>query len=159
MSADKKEILVTKNGLDKIKVELEYLQGEKRQEIAEKIKTARDFGDISENSEYDDAKNEQADLEARIMRLNDVVKHAKIIEENNKKKDIVSIGTKVTVLDVEFDEEETYAIVGSTEADPYENKISNVSPVGSALIGKKVGEKIIVNVPKGNLEYEILKIV
>lgn len=159
MNVDKKEILVTKDGLNKIKVELEYLQGEKRQEIAEKIKTARDFGDISENSEYDDAKNEQADLEAKIMRLNDVVKHAKIIEENNKKKKFVNVGAKVTVLDIEFNEEETYTIVGSTEADPFDNKISNVSPVGSALIGKKVGEVIKVDVPKGNLEYEILKIV
>ncbi|MBN2259333.1 MAG: transcription elongation factor GreA [Clostridiales bacterium] len=153
------EVLITREGLDKIKVELEYLKVEKRLDIAEKIKTAREFGDISENSEYDEAKNEQAEIEARIIKLENIVKFAKIIEENSKNKDIIAVGSKVTVLDVEYNEEETYSIVGTTEADPYEKKISNISPVGSALIGKKVGEVIEVQVPTGTLNYKVLKII
>ena len=154
-----KEVLITEEGFEKIKNELEYLKVEKRQEVAGRIKVAREFGDISENSEYDEAKKEQAETEARIIKLENIVKYAKIIDKNDIDKDIVSIGSKVVVLAMEFDEEETYAIVGSTEADPYENKISNVSPVGSALIGKKVGDVIEVIVPAGALNYKVVNII
>ncbi len=159
MNTKTNEVLITQEGLNKIKVELEYLKGEKRLDIAQKIKTAREFGDISENSEYDEAKNEQAEIEARIIKLNNIVKFAKIIEENKTNKDVISVGSKVTVLDIEFNEEDTYSIVGSTEADPYESKISNVSPLGSSLIGKKVGETVLVQVPTGVVNYKVIKIV
>ena len=159
MNSNNKEILITRDGLEKVKVELEFLKGEKRLEVAEKIKTAREFGDIRENSEYDEAKNEQAEVESRIIHLENIVKYAVIIEEQDRAKDIVSIGSKVTVLDIEYNEQETYTIVGSTEADPYENKISNVSPVGNALIGKRMGEVIEVQVPSGVLNYKVVKIV
>jgi transcription elongation factor GreA len=159
MITTNKEVLITKDGLAKTKAELEYLKSEKRQDVAQKIKTAREFGDISENSEYDEAKNEQAEVEARIIKLTEIVKYAKIIQEDKLSKDVVSVGSKVTLLDIEYDEQETYSIVGSTEADPYENKISNVSPVGTALIGKKVGEVVEVQVPTGVLNYKVVKIV
>lgn len=159
MNTKTNEILITQEGLEKIKVELEYLKGEKRLDIAQKIKTAREFGDISENSEYDEAKNEQAEIEVRIMKLENIVKFAKIIEENKTNKDVISVGSKVTVLDIEFNEEDTYSIVGSTEADPYESKISNVSPLGSSLIGKRVGETVVVQVPTGVVNYKVVKIV
>lgn len=159
MNTKTNEVLITQEGLNKIKVELEYLKGEKRLAIAQQIKTAREFGDISENSEYDEAKNEQAEIEARIIKLNNIVKFAKIIEENKTNKDVISVGSKVTVLDIEFNEEDTYSIVGSTEADPYESKISNVSPLGSSLIGKKVGETVVVQVPTGVVNYKVVKIV
>jgi transcription elongation factor GreA len=154
-----KEVLITEEGFEKVKNELEYLKVEKRQEVAGRIKVAREFGDISENSEYDEAKKEQAETEARIVKLENIVKYAKIIDKNDIDKDIVSIGSKVVVLAMDFDEEETYAIVGSTEADPYENKISNVSPVGSALIGKKIGDVIEVAVPAGALNYKVVNII
>ncbi len=154
-----KEVLITEEGFEKVKNELEYLKAEKRQEVAGRIKVAREFGDISENSEYDEAKKEQAETEARIVKLENIVKYAKMIKKNDIDKDIVSIGSKVVVLAMDFDEEETYAIVGSTEADPYENKISNVSPVGSALIGKKIGDVIEVAVPAGALNYKVVNII
>ncbi|MCK5763463.1 MAG: transcription elongation factor GreA [Clostridiales bacterium] len=154
-----KEILITEEGFEKVKNELEYLKAEKRQEVAGRIKVAREFGDISENSEYDEAKKEQAETEARIVKLENIVKYAKMIKKNDIDKDIVSIGSKVVVLAMDFDEEDTYAIVGSTEADPYENKISNVSPVGSALIGKKIGDVIEVVVPAGALNYKVVNII
>ncbi|MEA3422572.1 MAG: transcription elongation factor GreA [Bacillota bacterium] len=154
-----KEVLITEEGFGKIKNELEYLKAEKRQEVAGRIKIAREFGDISENSEYDEAKNEQAETEARIIKLENIVKYAKIIEKDSVDKDIVSVGSKVIVLAMDFDEEETYAIVGSTEADPYENKISNVSPVGSALIGRKIGDVVEVVVPAGALNYKVINII
>jgi len=156
---ENKEVLITKEGLEKAKKELDYLLVEKRQEIAEKIKAAREFGDISENSEYDEAKNEQAEIEARILKLESIVKNAKIIVENSTKKGVIDVGSKVIVLDVEYNEEETYAIVGSTEADPYENRISNVSPLGSALIGKKVGDVVEVPVPTGVISYKVVNII
>ena len=153
------EVLITKEGFGKIEDELEYLKAEKRQEVAGRIKVAREFGDISENSEYDEAKKEQAETEARIIKLENIVKYAKIIEKSSVNKDIVSVGSKVVVLPMDSDEEEIYEIVGSTEADPYENKISNVSPVGSALIGKKIGDKIDVIVPVGILNYKVVNII
>jgi len=155
---EKKEVLITKEGYEKIVEELNYLKSEKRQDIAEKIKTAREFGDISENSEYDEAKNEQAEVESKILELEYTVKYAKFIEENNNKKNRVDIGTKVVVLDIEYDEENTYYILGEAEADTLVNKISNVSPMGAALIGKKVEDVVDVKTPSGILQYKILKI-
>lgn len=153
-----KEVIMTVEGLKKIEDELEHLKTVRRKEVAEKIKAALAFGDISENSEYDEAKNDQADLEKRIMKLEGLLSNAKIIDESEIKTDEVSIGSIVTVKDVEFDEIMEYTIVGATEADPYENKISNESPVGKSLIGKKVGDVIEVQVPDGFAKFEIQKI-
>lgn len=153
-----KEVIMTVEGLKKIEDELEHLKTVRRKEVAEKIKAALAFGDISENSEYDEAKNDQADLEKRIMKLEGLLSNAKLIDESEIKTDEVSIGSIVTVKDIEFDEITEYTIVGATEADPYENKISNESPVGSSLIGKKVGDVIEVQVPDGFAKFEIQKI-
>ena len=153
-----KEVIMTVEGLKKIEDELEYLKTVRRKEVAEKIKAALAFGDISENSEYDEAKNDQADLEKRIMKLEGLLSNAKLIDESEIKTDEVSIGSIVHVKDLEFDEIMEYTIVGATEADPYENKISNESPVGRALIGKKVGDVIEVQVPDGFAKFEIEKI-
>lgn len=153
-----KEVIMTVEGLKKIEDELEHLKTVRRKEVAEKIKAALAFGDISENSEYDEAKNDQADLEKRIMKLEGLLSNARIIDESEIKTDEVSIGSIVTVKDVEFDEIMEYTIVGATEADPYENKISNESPVGKSLIGKKVGDVIEVQVPDGFAKFEIQKI-
>lgn len=153
-----KEVIMTAEGQKKIEDELEYLKTVRRKEVAEKIKAALAFGDISENSEYDEAKNDQADLEKRIMKLEGLLSNAKLINEAEIKTDEVSIGSNVIIKDVETQETETYTIVGATEADPYENKISNESPVGRALIGKKVGDVIEVQVPDGSAKFEIQKI-
>ena len=153
-----KEVIMTAEGQKKIEDELEYLKTVRRKEVAEKIKAALAFGDISENSEYDEAKNDQADLEKRIMKLEGLLSNAKLIDEAEIKTDEVSIGSNVIIKDVETQETETYTIVGATEADPYENKISNESPVGRALIGKKVGDVIEVQVPDGFAKFEIQKI-
>jgi len=153
-----KEVLMTPDGLKKIEEELDHLKSVRRREIAEKIKAALAFGDISENAEYDEAKNEQAELEKRIMKLEGIVGNVKLIDESEIKKDEVSVGSTVTVKDIEFDEVMEYSIVGPTEADPYENKISNESPVGKALIGKRVGETIEVQVPDGFAKFQIMKI-
>lgn len=152
------ETLITAEGLEELKNELEYLKITKRKEISEKIKVALAFGDISENAEYDEAKNEQANVEARIAKLELMVKNAKVIKAG-KQKGVVSIGSKVTIKDLEFDETMEYFIVGSAEADPFKGKISNVSPLGKALIGKKIGEIIEVASPMGDvIKYEILTV-
>ncbi len=153
-----KEVIMTAEGLKKIEDELEYLKTVRRKEVAEKIKAALAFGDISENSEYDEAKNDQADLEKRIMKLEGLLSNARLIDESEIKTDEVSVGSIVTVKDLEFDETMEYTIVGATEADPYENKISNESPVGRALISKKVGDVVEVQVPDGFAKFEIVKI-
>jgi transcription elongation factor GreA len=153
-----KEVLLTPQGLKKIEDELEMLKTVRRKEVAERIKQAIAFGDISENSEYDEAKNEQAQLEERIMKLESMLRKAKIIDEDEISVDTVSIGATVIVKDMEFDEEVQYTIVGSAEADPYELKISNESPVGSALIGKKIGDVVNVQIPDGVTKYEVLEI-
>lgn len=153
-----KEVVLTVEGLKKIEDELEYLKTVRRKEVAERIKHALAFGDISENSEYDEAKNEQAQLEERIAKLEGILRTARIIDDEDINLEIVSIGTKVKVKDLEFDEEIEYTIVGSAEADPYEGKISNESPVGEALIGRKIGEIVEVQVPDGVIRYEILEI-
>ncbi|EPS52821.1 transcription elongation factor GreA [Clostridium botulinum A1 str. CFSAN002368] len=149
---------MTYEGVKKLEEELEYLKTVKRKEITEKIKVALSFGDLSENSEYDEAKNEQAFVEGRIIQLENMLKNASIVDENEVPKDIVSVGSIVKVKDYEFDEEVEYIIVGSAEADPMNNKISNESPVGHGLIGKKVGDIIEVTVPDGVSKYEILEV-
>ncbi|RBP38460.1 transcription elongation factor GreA [Garciella nitratireducens] len=153
-----KEVLLTYEGLQKLEKELEEYKTVRRKEVAERIKQALAFGDISENSEYDEAKNEQAFIEGRIATLENMLRKAKVIDEEDIATDIVSIGSKVTVKDLEFDDEVEYTIVGSAEADPLELKISNESPVGKALIGHKVGEIVEVVVPDGVLQYKILDI-
>lgn len=153
-----KKYLITNDGLRKLEEELEYLKTVKRKEVTEKIKVARGYGDLSENSEYDEAKNEQAFLEGRIAEIENKLKNIELIDESEITTDIVSIGSMVTLYDYVFEEEVTYTIVGSAESDTFENKISNESPVGSELIGKKVGEEFIVNTPGGNCKYKIISI-
>lgn len=153
-----KEVVLTYEGLKKLEEELEVLKGVKRREIAERIKQALSFGDISENSEYDEAKNEQAHIEGRIVQLETMLKRAKVIDEDEVSTDSVSLGSKVRLLDMEFNEEVEYYIVGSTEADPSKFKISNESPVGSALMGKKKGNVVEVAVPDGTIKFKVIKI-
>ncbi len=153
-----KEVVLTYEGLKKLEEELEYLKGTKRRDIAERIKQALSFGDISENSEYDEAKNEQAHMEGRIAQLETMLKNAKVIDEDEVSTESVSLGSKVLLLDMEYKEEVEYHIVGSTEADPSKFKISNESPVGSALMGKKKGNVVEVTVPDGVIKFKILKI-
>ena len=153
-----KQYLMTYEGVKKLENELEYLKTVKRKEITEKIKVALGYGDLSENSEYDEAKNDQAFTEGRILQLENMLKNAVVVDESEISNDIVSVGAKVKVKDYEFDEEVEYSIVGSAEADPMNYKISNESPVGSALIGKKVGAIIEVIIPDGVNKFEILGI-
>lgn len=154
---DKKTIL-TYEGLKNLEKELEFLKGKKRMEIAEKIKKAISFGDISENSEYDAAKNEQAAIESKIKRLEKSLANAEVIDDSAITTDEVRIGCKVKIMDVEDEEEEVYQIVGSMEADPAKQRISDESPVGSALLGKKVGDAVEVTAPLGFLQFKILEI-
>jgi len=154
-----KVTILTEDGLRQLKEELEYLKTNKRQEVAEKIKQARAYGDLSENSEYDEAKNEQAQVESRIMELEEKLKNIKLIDEDNIDTTVVGLGTRVKVLDVEFDEEIEYTIVGSTEADPSKDRISDESPVGKALLGAHVGETVEAIVPSGAaLQFKVLAI-
>ena len=155
---ENKQIMLTDEGLNKLEQELEMLKTHKRQEVAEKIKVARGFGDLSENSEYDAAKEEQAQVEARIVQLENMLKNAKVIDEDEIDLNVVSVGTRVKVYDVEFEEELEYNIVGSTEADPDMNKISDESPVGRALIGRRIGETVDVETPGGTIQFKILSI-
>ena len=155
---ENKQIMLTDEGLNKLEQELEMLKTHKRQEVAEKIKVARGFGDLSENAEYDAAKEEQAQIEARIVQLENMLKNAKIIDQDEIDLTKVSIGTKVTVFDVEFEEELEYRIGGSTEADPDLNKISDESPVGRALIGRNIGDTVDVETPGGTIQMKILSI-
>jgi transcription elongation factor GreA len=153
-----KEVLLTPEGLQKLEDELEHLKSVKRREVAERIKLAISYGDISENSEYEDAKNEQAFVEGRIMTLEKMLRNARIIHGDDVKTDVVSIGSTVSLKDIEFDEEIQYTIVGSAEADPGSNKISNESPVGRALLGKSSGSMVEVAVPAGTIQFQILGI-
>lgn len=156
--AQSKKVVLTVEGLKKIEAELEQLKTVRRKEVAQRIKTAIAFGDISENSEYDEAKNEQAQVEERIFKLENMVRNAEIIDDEDISLEVISVGSKVKVLDMEFDEEVVYSIVGSAEADPYEGKISNESPVGDALLGKEVGDIVEVQVPDGSIQYKVLEI-
>ena len=153
-----KTIKITEDGLAKLKQELETLKTTGRADIAEKIKVARGYGDLSENSEYDEAKNEQAKIEARIVELESMLKNVEIIEDVKGSAKTVVIGVKVKALDMEFDEECEYRVVGSTEANPLECKISDESPLGKALLGKTVGDEVIVDAPAGELKFKILEI-
>lgn len=153
-----KEILLTSEGLKNIENELEEAKTVKRREVAERIKQALAFGDISENSEYDEAKNEQAWLEERISKLEAMLRNARVIDEDDISIETVNVGLKVVLEDLDYNEEIEYTIVGSAEADPCEGKISNESPVGKALIGKEIGEIVEVAVPDGVARYKVLSI-
>ena len=155
---EEKEVILTQEGYEKIEKELEFLRTEQRAEIAERIKVALGFGDLSENSEYDEAKNAQAENEAKIAELENKIRYAKIIDESEIDTKTVQIGNTVTLYDVEFDEEVEYTIVGSTEVNLAENKISNESPIGEALLGAKKGQIVEVKAPAGIIKYEIKKI-
>ena len=153
-----KVIKITDDGLKKLEEELEYLKTEGRADIAEKTKVARGYGDLSENSEYDEAKNEQAKIEARIVEIEAMLKNVEIIEDVKGNTKSVIVGVKVKVLDEEYGDECEYRVVGSTEADPRNGKISDESPVGKALLGKKIGEEVIVEAPGGEFKLKILGI-
>ena len=155
---EKKEILLTQEGYQKLEDELEILKTVRRREVADRIKVAISFGDISENAEYDEAKNEQAQVEERIMKLENMIRKAVIIDESQIDLNVVTIGSIVKVNDMDFEEEVEYTIVGSAEADPYEGKISNESPVGRALLGRTIGDIVDVQVPDGVAKFEILEI-
>jgi transcription elongation factor GreA len=153
-----KEVILTPEGYKKLQEEIEYLSNEKRREVADRIRVAREFGDISENAEYDDAKNEQALLEHRIATLEERLRDAKVINKKDVAKDVVSVGSKVKLRDVDAKQTVEYHIVGSAEANPVENKLSNESPVGKAIIGHKKGETVEVVAPRGSMKYKILEI-
>lgn len=156
--AIEKEFPMTLAGKEKLEQELEQLKTVKRKEVVERIKIARSFGDLSENSEYDSAKEEQAFVEGRITTIENMIRNAKIISEDELDRDIVSLGSSVTFIELPDGEEETYTIVGSAEADPFEGKISNDSPIAKSLIGKKVGDKVIVQTPGGEMNVQIVTI-
>lgn len=155
---DNKQVKLTEDGLKQLEEELEYLKTKKRKEVSEKIKVALGFGDLSENSEYDEAKNEQAQVEARIVSVENMLKNAIVIDESERDTSKVELGATVTIHDIEFDEDITYKIVGSTEADTDEGRLSDESPLGKSLMGKAEGEMIDVDAPAGVIQYKILKI-
>ena len=155
---ENKAVLLTQEGYDKLEQELDYLRTTKRAEVAERIKVALGFGDLSENSEYDEAKTAQAENEAKIADLENKIRYAKIIDESEIDTKTVQVGNTVKVFDMEFEEEETYTIVGSTEVDLAQNRISNESPIGSALMGAKKNQVIEVNAPAGIIKYKVLSI-
>lgn len=158
MSENNKQVVLTYEGVKKIEDELEYLKTVKRKEVTEKIKVAVSYGDLSENSEYDEAKNEQAFTEGRIATLENMLKNAKIIDDEDIKTDVVSVGATVKVLDKEFGDEMEITIVGSAEADPAAMKISNEAPIGAGLVGAKVGDVVEIQIPDGSITYEVLEI-
>ena len=151
-------VYLTNDGLKKAEERLEYLKAVRRSEVAERIKQAKEFGDLSENSEYDDAKNEQAFIEGEIQNLERMLRNAVVIKENDTASNLVSVGSKVSVRDESNKEEFSYTIVGTAEADPFADKISNESPLGKSLLGKKNGDVVEVSLPIGTARYKILKI-
>ena len=153
-----RETVLTPDGVIKLEQELQHLKTVRRREVAARIKQAIAFGDLSENSEYDEAKNEQAFIEGRIVTLENMLKNAKIIDEEDISTDVVSVGSTVKLLDIEFNDVIEYTIVGSAEANPAKNKISNESPVGRALIGKTKGSEVEVSVPDGVIKFRVLEI-
>ena len=153
-----KDVILTPEGFKKLTREIEFLSTEKRREVADRIRVAREFGDIAENAEYDDAKNEQALLEHRIATLEERLRNARVIEKKDIAKDVVSVGSKVRLRDLDAKQTVEYRIVGSAEADPAENKLSNESPVGKAILGKKKGETVEVSAPRGSMKFKILEI-
>lgn len=154
-----REIVLTQDGYKKLEEELAYLKGPKKMQVAERIKIAREFGDISENSEYDEAKNEQALLESKIVETENILRLAKVVDDDDVSTRVVGVGVKVKVLDYEYNEEIEYQIVGAAEVNLEENKISNESPVGKALIGKKKNQDVEIETPGGISKYKILSIV
>ena len=152
------EVILTSEGYERLKQEIEELSTVKRREVAERIRIAREFGDIAENAEYDDAKNEQMLLEHRIATLEERLRDARVITKKDVAKDVVSVGSKVKLRDVAAKETSEYHILGSAEADPAANKLSNESPVGKAIIGHKKGETVEVTAPRGTLKFKILEI-
>jgi transcription elongation factor GreA len=152
------EVILTKEGYAKLKQEIEHLSNDKRREVADRIRQAREIGDISENAEYDDAKNEQAMLEHRIAMLEDRLRAAHVLEKKDIAKDVVSVGSLVRLKDIDANKTIEYTIVGSAEANPSENKLSNESPVGKAIIGRKKGEVVEVTAPRGALKFKIIAI-
>lgn len=153
-----KEVLLSNEGLQKLEQELEQLKSVRRREVAERIRVAREFGDISENSEYEDAKNEQAFIEGRILTLEKMLRNARVVTGEQQDPSVVGIGSVVVVHDAQENEDLTYTIVGATESDPAELKISNESPVGKALLGKRAGQRVEITVPVGVIVYEILEV-
>ena len=153
-----KEIILTPEGFEKLRQEIEYLSNDKRREVAERIRVAREFGDIAENAEYDDAKNEQALVEHRIATLEERLRNARVIETGDVTTDVVSVGSHVSLRDVDAKTTVDYHIVGSAEANPAENRLSNESPVGKAIIGHKKGDTVEVVAPRGSLKFKILDI-
>ena len=153
-----KQMLYTQEGYQALVDELEYLKGTKRQQVKEDIATARAFGDLSENAEYDEARNEQAKVEARITELEELILGAVIVDESKIDTSIVNMGSIVKVYDKEFDETVEYSIVGSNEVDPFQNKISDMSPIGKALVGKRAGDEVTVELPAGSINLQILEV-
>lgn len=156
--ATEKSYYMTQEGKDKLDEELHYLKTDRRQEVVERIKIARDFGDLSENSEYDAAKDEQAFVETRIAQVENMIRNAVIIESNNDNPDIVGLGKSVTFIELPDGEEETYTIVGSAEADPFEGKISNDSPMAKSLLGQEKGGEVTVATPGGDMKVKIINV-
>lgn len=155
---EEKSYYMTQEGKEKIEQELHILKTEKRKEVVERIKVARGFGDLSENSEYDAAKDEQAFVESRIAQLEKMIRNAVIIEDSNEDPTVVSIGKKVKFIELPDGDEETYMIVGSAESDPLEGKISNDSPMAKSLIGKTIGDEVVVQTPGGELNVKIIEV-
>ena len=156
--SDKRELILTASGFKRIEAELDQLQSVRRQEVANHIRDAMAFGDIAENPEYESAKNEQAFVEGRIIELKSILNVAHVVDDTKAPTDVVGIGSVVTVRDLEMDEEWDYTIVGSVEADPDEDRISNESPIGEALLGNKVGAVVEFKIPAGKARYEIVNI-
>lgn len=150
-----KEVILTIDGLSKLEKELEHLKTVRRREVAERIKQALEFGDISENSEYEDAKNEQGFIEGRVLSIEKMLRNARVIDENEEHSGIVTVGSTVKIVEVNGGAEVEYTIVGSAEADPVKYRISNESPVGRALIGQKLGSVVNVNIPMGTIQYKV----
>ena len=153
-----KEYKLSAERLEELKEELNYLKTVREKEVADQIKEARSFGDLSENSEYDEAKNEQGKLYSRIAEIENILANCSVIEESDSDPDTVRLGSKIVVMDVDLEEEETYQVVGSQEADPMNGRISEESPFGKALLGKSVGDTVIVDAPAGNIEYKVVAI-
>ena len=153
-----REVILTPTGYEKLKNDIERLQTVERRKVAERIREAREFGDISENSEYDDAKNEQARLESRIIQLQEKLRSARVIDTSDIPTDVVAIGSRVKVVDVDHGDEDEYEIVGSAEADPANSRLSNESPVGRAILGRKAGDVVEVSVPAGAIRLKIVEI-
>ncbi|MBU5265822.1 transcription elongation factor GreA [Virgibacillus proomii] len=156
--AIEKSYYMTQEGKEKLEQELHYLKTERRQEVVERIKIARDFGDLSENSEYDAAKDEQAFVESRIAQLEKMIRNSVIIENDNENPNVVTLGKSVTFQELPDGEKETYTIVGSAEADPFEGKISNDSPMAQSLIGQEVGAEVSVTTPGGDIQVKIVSV-